>query len=187
MPQKCCQDCEKDGWNTTVQAVLAIKSKNHGMSQVGRDFLRSSCSSLCSSRATWSNTTQYLVQTALESPSLTVFNHPSGQPGQMLYHLYSKKWFLMLRYHLLCSILCPLALALVLGTTEKCLALSTLHLVLWYLYTVMRFLSFLSSRLSCHSSPSLSSEAAVPSSSWPSAWLLPLCLCLSCWWLPWTV
>lgn len=50
-----------------------------------------------------------------------------------------QKGFLMLRVSFQYSSLCPLPLALVLGTTEESLALSSLHLHFSYLWALTRF------------------------------------------------
>lgn len=49
-----------------------------------------------------------------------------------------KMCFLMFRQNLLCSTWCPVPLAPAHGTTEKSLAPSSLHLLLRYLYTLIR-------------------------------------------------
>ena len=69
------------------------------------------------------------------------------------------KCFLMIRWNLLCSSLCPLPLALVLSTSEKSTATSSLQPPFRYLYTLFRpALNLVFSSLNSPSSPSFSSQ-----------------------------
>lgn len=68
----------------------------------------------------------------METPQLP------GQPVPALGHPQREKCFLMFREIFLCFHLCPSALALSLGTSEKSLAPSSLHHPFRFLYTWMR-------------------------------------------------
>jgi len=76
------------------------------------------------------------VQVALEDPQ---GGDPtaSGQPVPVLHHLRSIAVLLVFRGNLLCSSLCPLHLALALGTNEQSLAPSSLHPAFRYLWTLL--------------------------------------------------
>ena len=66
------------------------------------------------------------------------FHSLPGQPVPVLGHPHSKKCFLIFRGNIPCFSLCSLPLDLSLGTTEKSLALSSLHLPFSYLYMLTR-------------------------------------------------
>ena len=94
------------------------------------------------------------------------------------------KSFLIFRGNILCSSLCPLTLVQALGINEQSLALSSLHLSLRYLRTLMR--SPWTSFSPGWATPAFSAspprrDAHGPSSSWwPSIGLFPACPFLSC-------
>ena len=93
-------------------------------------------------------------------------------------------FFLMFTWNILCSSLCPLTLVQALGINEQSLALSSLHLSLRYLRTLMR--SPWTSFSPGWATPAFSAspprrDAHGPSSSWwPSIGLFPACPFLSC-------
>lgn len=95
------------------------------------------------------------------------------------------KHFLMFRWNLPCSSLCPLSLVLSLNTSEKSLVPFSLHPPFRYLYTLIwspwESLETFFSRLSSLSSNSLSSDAPAPSLLFcPFTGLSLVAPCLSC-------
>ena len=109
------------------------------MTEVGRDLCRSSGRApLCSSKATQSRLLSTVSRRLLHIAKGGDSTASLGNLCQGSVTLTGKKCFLMFRGHLLCFSLRPLPLVLSLDTTEKSLALSSLHPPFGYLYTLMR-------------------------------------------------
>ena len=103
------------------------------------DLSRSSGTTLCSSRATYSQLLGTMSRQLLSISKDGDYTPSPGNLCQSLVTLIVKKCFLMFRQSLLCFSLCPLPLVLSLGSTEKSLTPSSVHPSCRYLYTLMRY------------------------------------------------
>jgi len=127
------------GKRTVTGHVCCGISKNHSMFEIGKDLWRSSCPTALLKQHHLEPVAQGYVQMAFKYLYGSRLYNQSVQAVPMISHpMRVKKIFLIFRWHFLCFSLCPLPLFLSLGTTEKCLGLSSLHPPCRYLCTLMR-------------------------------------------------
>jgi len=100
----------------------------------GGYLVQTCCSSRDALRQLPRTMSRWLLDISMDGDSATSL----GDFCQPSVTLTVKKGFLMLRGNLLCFSLCQMTLVLSLGTTEKSLALSSVHLPFRYLYRLTR-------------------------------------------------
>ena len=158
------------GLQPHLTELLLTKSQNHRLNEVGRALWKSSGPTPCSSRATYSKLprikSRELLKVSKEDspPALCMVHANALSPTQHR----CASW---------CSSLCLWPHVLSLGTTEKSLALYSLHLPFRHLplgWTVPPLSVF----------PHRRDASDLSSSSWPFAGLSPIVSFLSCTWKP---
>jgi len=123
-----------------VMKYIYTGSQNHRMVGVGRDIWGSSSPTPLPKQGYLQQAAQDLIQAGFEYLQRRRLHNLPGQPVQCSVTLRGKKFFLMFSWNFLCVNLCPLPLVLLLGTTEKSLASSSLHPPLRYLEAFLRSL-----------------------------------------------
>ena len=104
---------------TKSGAALQPESQNHRMVGVGRDLCGSPSPTPCRSRVTYSRLHRTLSRRGWNISRAGDSTAPLGSLGQGHVTLRGKKFFLVFSWNFPGSSLCPLSIALSLGTTEK--------------------------------------------------------------------